>query len=580
MVCRKSQAQAAYSAKLSCSEKFYCNKKRSRKRWKVSDDLAQQGKKRTFDVVVIGSGIAGISYILNLLDKQPHLNIAVVTKKTLQESNSQYAQGGIAGVTMQGDSLEQHVQDTLQAGDGLCCEAMVRKILMAAPKALLTLHQRGVQFDDKLGKEGGHSERRIYHVGDQTGKAIMNALLKRLVEYKQVNCFEFHTAVNLITQNKPHTPGSQKEAVGVYVLNEKTKKIDIFLGKIIVLASGGAGKVYRYTSNPETATGDGIAMAYRAGARIGNMEFYQFHPTVLYHHKINNFLITEALRGEGAYLLNADTGERFMKKYAPKQMELATRDVVARAIFTEIEHSEKNFVYLDIRHKPRDFLEQYFPNIFCTLLELGIDMTCDLIPVVPAAHYLSGGILADEKGHTDIKRLYALGEVAFTQLHGANRLASNSLLEGVVMAQYAAEDSIKQLEEPLTLHREISGWSSSSVIDSRRASQINAHWRGLRGEMTSYAGIVRTEAGLKDLLQLIQDRREMIESYYWKHLVTTDLIELRNIALIAEVIASSALKRKESRGGHYREDFPKKLSDAQPSVWEYDESHAAGRLNL
>jgi L-aspartate oxidase len=538
----------------------------------LTNHFSQHGKKREFDVIVIGSGIAGISYILNLLELNPKLNIALISKKNLAESNSQYAQGGIAGVIVEGDSVEQHINDTLKSGDGLCNEKAVREILTAAPHVLLTLHQRGVIFDKELGQEGGHSERRIYHVGDQTGKAIMTSLLEKLSEQKQVTIFEFHTAVNLITQNKPHTPSSPREVIGVYVLNEKTKKIDTFVGKIVALATGGAGKVYRYTSNPETATGDGIAMAYRAGARVENMEFYQFHPTVLYHHKLNNFLMTEALRGEGAYLLNADTHERFMKHYAPKQMELATRDVVARAIFTEIERSEKNFVYLDIRHKDRDFLQQHFPNIFATLLELGIDMSKDLIPVVPAAHYLCGGILTDVAGHTDIKRLYALGETAFTGLHGANRLASNSLLEGAVMPYYAAQESIKELEEPLILHREILGWSSESVIDLRRASQINAHWRGLRSEMTSYAGIVRTEAGLKDLLRLIQYRREIIETYYWKHIITTDLIELRNIALIAELITTAALQRRESRGGHCREDYPKKLSEAQASVLQYDEN--------
>lgn len=535
----------------------------------MNNNLAQRGQRHHVDALVIGSGLAGLLYILELHEKAPDANIILVSKKNLNESNSWYAQGGISSVTLESDSFNQHIKDTIDAGDGLCVLDAVKNLLKAAPNAIEKLKHYGVKFDESLAKEGGHSERRIHHIGDYTGKAIIQALIHSLQKQKQIIVLENHTAVNLIVPGKKHIPGTQHEVIGAYLLNNLNGKIDTYIAKTVVLGTGGAGKIYRYTSNPETATGDGIAMAYRAGARIGNMEFYQFHPTVLHHHKINNFLITEALRGEGAYLLHPETLERFMQKY-DKKAELATRDIVSRAIFTEIELSNKNFVYLDIRHQSREFLQQHFPSIFSTLLELGIDMSKDLIPVVPAAHYLCGGILTDVTGRTDLKRLYAIGETAFTGLHGANRLASNSLLEAAVMAELAANDTVNLLKKAMPndhkADHDIDDWDSQSVIDSRRASQINAHWRGLRGEMTSYAGIVRTEAGLKDLLHLIQARREMIEDYYWKYTVTTDLIELRNISLVAELIVRSALKRQESRGGHYREDYPQKSYKSKESV--------------
>ncbi len=522
--------------------------------------ISQQGSRRSFDVIVIGSGIAGLSYILQLLSIHPNIKIALVTKKSLQDSCTYYAQGGIATASNE-HSVAMHIADTLAAGDGLCHQEVVSTIIKHGFTSIQELIQSGVGFDRQndayhLVQEGGHSERRIYHVGDHTGAAIVEVLVNAISSKPQITFFENHTVVNLITQNDQHAPQSFPEVIGAYVLNENSGKIDVFLARTIVLATGGAGKVYRYTTNPDVATGDGIAMAYRAGARTSGMEFYQFHPTLLYHPTLNNFLITEALRGEGAHLLRPNTLERFMQNYAPQNLELATRDIVARAIFTEIERSDKSFVYLDIRHKNREFLQQRFPTIFATLFKLGIDMSRDLIPVVPAAHYLCGGVLADCSGQTDIKRLYAIGEVAFTGLHGANRLASNSLLEGMVMAYAAAQDSVKWFAQPI-VHREvIQDWDSQSVLDLRRASQIHAHWRSLRGEMTSYAGIVRTEAGLRDLLKLIQIRRESIENYYWKHSITRDLIELRNITLVAELIVRSALHRKESRGTHYREDYP------------------------
>ena len=524
--------------------------------------VSQQGQLHRYDVLVIGSGIAGLSYILSLIRLKPSIRIALVCKQALSESNSQYAQGGVAAVGLPQDSIDQHVADTLAAGDGLCDIDVVKEIIAEGPSTIQFLSEHGVRFDQaqelNLGKEGGHSQRRIYTHGDRTGAAIMTTLIAEIRRQRQVTVLEYHTAVNLIAQDQKPAPGQKPMIIGAYVLAEQLGIIHAFLANIVILATGGAGKIYRYTSNPDVATGDGIAMAYRAGARVSNMEFYQFHPTLLYSAAHNNILISEALRGEGAYLRLVSNKQRFMQNYAPQQLELATRDVVARAIFTEIERGAYNYVYLDITHRPKKFLQQHFPGTYQYLLELGIDMSKDMIPIVPGAHYLCGGVLADIDGTTDLSRLYAIGEVACTGLHGANRLASNSLLEGVVMARRAAQDSLQWLRQPLSPEIKVSLWNSQGVIDFRRASQINAHWRGLRGEMTSYAGIVRTAAGLKDLLRLILMRREMIEEYYWRYSITRDLIELRNILLLAELIVRSALQRCESRGGHYREDYPNK----------------------
>ena len=532
---------------------------------------SQQGIRQEFDVLVIGSGIAGLSYLLELCEKSPEIKIALIVKKTLKESNSYCAQGGIAAVTTKEDHIDDHIQDTLNAGGGLSRLPTVKNIISHGKEAIDMLVRHGVLLAKQnniyeLAQEGGHSARRIFHAGDHTGQAIMEALINAVSVHNNVTVFEYHIAVSLITQSELHTPGDHGEVLGAYVLDEAREKIDTFLAKAVVLATGGAGKVYRYTTNPETATGDGIAMAYRAGARCGNLEFYQFHPTLLYHHKVNNFLISEALRGEGAHLLNPMTHERFMTYYAPEKMELATRDIVARAIFSEIEKGNHNFVYLDIRHQKEAYLKNRFPMIFETLMKLNINMSKDLIPVVPAAHYLCGGVLADIHGRTDLKRLYAIGETAFTGLHGANRLASNSLLEGVIMGRLAAIQSEHDLKRPVVLQHHIRDWDSQHVMDLRRASQINVHWRGLRGEMTSYAGIVRTGAGLKDLLSLINTRREMIENYYCKHTITRDVIELRNIILVAKLMVMSALNRKESRGGHYREDYPNKLFESADTI--------------
>lgn len=514
--------------------------------------ISQHGERSQFDVIVIGGGIAGLCYILTLSKLRPETRIALITKAEITESNTFYAQGGIAAVHHQEDSIASHIADTIAAGDDFGNPENITQIIENGPDSIRYLIEQGVLFDQDhehqplLAQEGGHSSRRIFHCGDHTGAAIAEKLIQKVKALNNVTLFEHHIAVNLITQ--------KREVLGVYVLTEETNLIHTFLSHIVVLATGGAGRVYRYTTNPDVATGDGVAMAYRAGAKIQGMEFYQFHPTLLYHPTLNNFLISEALRGEGAYLRSPATGERFMARYAPEAMELATRDIVARAIFTEIEHSHYDYVHLDIRHKSKEELQERFPTIYHTLLKLGIDMSCDLIPVVPAAHYMCGGIVSNIHGQTNIKRLFAIGEVACTGLHGANRLASNSLLEGVVMGRAAAAKSLAPINAPLQTDKDIPDWDSKSVLDLRRASQIHGHWRGLRGEMTSYAGIIRTEAGLQDQLKLILTRKKMIEEYYWKHTITRDLIELRNIILVAELIVRAALKRQKSRGGHYRED--------------------------
>ena len=401
-----------------------------------TDTTSQHGKRFHFDIMVIGGGASGLQYILELSKINPCCKIALITKRAQNDCNSYLAQGGIAASNLQKKSLDQHLQDTIKAGCGLCNVETAKKIINYGHEGIESLIKSGVEFDTAghgfdLAKEGGHSTRRIYHTDDMTGKSIMTALTEQVAKLNQVTIFERHIAVNLIVK--------KNETIGAYILDENSHKIHCFFANATILATGGAGKVFRYTTNLEVATGDGVAMAYRAGTKIINMEFYQFHPTLLYHTKINNFLITEALRGEGAYLRNAGTGERFMQKYAPEQMELATRDIVARANFNEIEISNANFVYLDIRHKSEKFLKNRFPTVFNQLLELGINISKEMIPVVPAAHYLCGGIATAVDGTTDIKRLYAIGETACTGFHGANRLASNSLLENLAMAHYCAQ---------------------------------------------------------------------------------------------------------------------------------------------
>lgn len=532
-------------------------------------------KVHTFDILVIGAGIAGLSFCLEAARLDPQARIALILKNDLGDGNSPWAQGGMAA--SQAQDLEAHIADTLKAGDGQCLEPAVRAVLAKSHNAVDFLVSQGVCFDQgdagpDLVKEGGHSVKRIYHVKDHTGYSLIETLKKNVADCSHITVFDYHIAINLIQLSPGHKPQQVNEIVGAYVLNEKQNRIDTFAAKCVVLATGGAGKVYRYTTNSKDATGDGIAMAYRAGARVGGMEFYQFHPTLLYSNEENHFLISEVVRGKGAYLRSPVDESRFMKKYAPEQMEMATRDVVARAIFNEIENQEEDFVWLDARHLDQNFLQNHFPMIYKRLKALGIDMAHDMIPVVPAAHYLCGGILTNVNGETDLKRLYAIGETAFTGLHGANRLASNSLLEGVVMALNAAEATMPFVQSTMPDIDKIPVWDASRVVDKRRASQINAHWRGLRGEMNSYAGIIRTESGLRDLLQLIKVRRTMIEDYYSRHMVIRDLIELRNICLIAKLIVKSALLRENSSGCHFREDYPQKPNEKFDTLLGLNES--------
>lgn len=531
---------------------------------------SQQGKRLNYDALVIGSGLSGLYYCLALLESAPKISIALISKGKLNECNSYYAQGGIASAQNNETDLQSHVEDTLKSGAQLSHPENTKLLLSQGHAIIKKLTQYQVNFDKEndeyhLAQEGGHKKRRIYHCGDKTGKHMITSLINQILKHPQITCFENHTAVNLIKQQQSHSINKKDEILGAYILNERQQKIDTFLAKVTILASGGAGKVYRYTTNPDIATGDGLAMAYRSGARVGNMEFFQFHPTLLFHPTLNNFLISEAVRGEGAILKNA-SGHAFMQDYEPVLKDLATRDIVARAIFNEIENSNDSCVFLDIRHQPKALLKKRFPQIFETLKSVGIDMSKDLIPVVPAAHYMCGGVLSDPSGETDLKRLFTVGEVAFSGLHGANRLASNSLLEACAMAQQAANKSMPLLNETISPTKEIKDWYSGNKINQRRASQINAHWRGLRGEMMSYAGIIRTKDGLEDLFALIQTRKKIIEDYYWQHCITRDLIELRNIICVAELIVQSALNRQESRGGHYREDFPQQKKHAQESV--------------
>lgn len=532
----------------------------------------QTGTFYHYDVLILGSGLAGMHYALQLLEMQPKLKIAMISKASATECNSRYAQGGIAAAMEAEDSLDAHIDDTLKAGAGLCHPPHVECIIRQGPQAIHQLLKYKVPFTSDseghfvMAKEGGHSHRRVLNCGDHTGLSIIEKLYEQVKHHPQIDIFENHIGVNLIIQQIPYRVDVQGEAIGAYILEVNTLKIHAFTAQVVVLATGGSGKVYHYTTNPEIATGDGVAMAYHAGARISNMEFFQFHPTLLHHPELKNFLISEAVRGEGAILRNPDTLDRFMLRYAPEHLELATRDIVARAIFTEIEHSQKPYVYLDITHKSRPFLKKHFPLIFNQLKQIGIDMSQDMIPVVPGAHYQCGGVMTDIDGRTDIKRLYAIGEVACTGLHGANRLASNSLLEAVVMAQNAAHASLNEACKSIKNRPHIAPWHSPAHFNTRRASQINAHWKSLRNEMTAYAGIIRTQEGLEDLLRIVKVRRKIVEKYYWEHLITPDLIELRNIISVAELIVKAALARRESRGTHFREDFPNQNPQAKQSI--------------
>jgi len=507
------------------------------------------------DILVIGSGIAGLLFSLKACK---FAKVLIITKKERQESNTNYAQGGIASVFSPEDSFESHIEDTIRAGAGLCDRSVVEKVVHEGPirlKELIEVYKvpfsRGEDGNFDLGMEGGHSHRRILHSNDYTGRAIETALLNALAR-ADISILEYHMAVNLVTLNG--------KVIGAYVLDVKNKRVIRIQAKIVVLATGGAGKVYLYTSNPDTATGDGIAMAYRAGATIMNMEMYQFHPTCLYHPYAKSFLISEALRGEGAILVDKE-GNQFMEKYH-EDKELAPRDAVARAIDNELKKSGDDCVFLDITHQDPDFIKSRFPAIYQKCLEFNIDITHQWIPVVPAAHYCVGGVKAAINGTTDIENLLAIGETSCTGLHGANRLASNSLLEAAVTAHEAAKNCKQLLQKGITIH-EFEPWEPGNAVDSDEAVVITQNWDEIRRFMWNYVGIVRTNKRLQRAQKRIVNLKEEIDEFYWKSIITSDLIELRNLATVAEITIDSALKRKESRGLHYNIDYPDKLPDAE-----------------
>ena len=517
------------------------------------------------DFLVVGSGIAGLSFALQAARSG---TVAIVTKKEKREGSTNYAQGGIASVFDPDDSFEFHVKDTLEAGDGLCHEDIVKMVVHDGPARIQELMSMGVHFSpqakDKsnldLGREGGHSKRRIVHTKDLTGREVENILLQRAEETENIRIYENHMAIDLITKSKMIKRGiitseTTQTCWGAYVLDVKQETVISFLASITVLASGGAGKVYLYTSNPDIATGDGVALGYRAGVKAANMEFVQFHPTCLYHPLAKNFLISEAIRGEGGILLDK-SGNRFMEKHHPLK-DLALRDVVARSIDMELKKSGDESVYLDISHKPAQLIKDRFPHIYNTCLEFQIDITKEAIPVVPAAHYMCGGLVTDQSGLTNLDNLYAIGEVACTGLHGANRLASNSLLEALVFARRAAENSCQALAEKR--HQPIPKapkWDPGSAIDSEELVVVSHNWDEIRRSMWNYVGIVRTDKRLARAKTRIENIQEEIKEYYWNFIVTSDLLELRNLALVAELIINCALLRKESRGLHYNLDYP------------------------
>ncbi|WP_227106698.1 L-aspartate oxidase [Chromobacterium rhizoryzae] len=517
-----------------------------------------------FDVLIIGSGLAGMTLALHLAESR---KVGLITKRDLLEGSSTYAQGGIAAVLDTEDSVEEHIRDTLIAGAGLCNEETTRFIVEHSKEAIDWLIALGVPFTKDethrtgyhLTREGGHSHRRIIHAADATGAAVTSTLGQKIKAHPNITELEEHIAIDLITSRKLGLPGNR--AYGVYALDKLADQVVTIAAKHTILASGGAGKVYLYTTNPDTATGDGIAMGWRAGCRVGNMEFMQFHPTCLYHPHSKSFLITEAVRGEGGILKLPD-GTRFMPEHDPRA-ELAPRDVVARAIDFEMKKHGLDCVYLDISYKPAHFIREHFPNIYAHCLELGIDITQQPIPVVPAVHFTCGGLVTDLTGHTDVDALYAVGEVACTGLHGANRLASNSLLECLVIGKAAAADILAAPEIKLP---KIPDWDDSQVTDPDEEVVISHNWDELRRAMWDYVGIVRTNKRLMRAQNRIRLLSEEINEYYRHFHVSNDLIELRNLVQTSELIVRSALLRKESRGLHYSRDYPEKLELAQETI--------------
>ncbi|MEW6131934.1 MAG: L-aspartate oxidase [Pseudomonadota bacterium] len=505
------------------------------------------------EVLIIGSGLAALTTALHLAE---HKHVTILTKRELLDSASAWAQGGIAAVLDSHDSVEAHIRDTLIAGAGLCDEQVTRFVVSQGREMIDWLAAQGVAFTHEptsggyhLTREGGHSERRVVHAADATGRVVQTSLASRIRNHPNIRLLENHLAIDLITGRR--AGGDERRVYGVYALNNATGRVETFAAGYVVLATGGAGKVYLYTTNPDTSTGDGIAMAWRAGCRVGNMEFIQFHPTCLYHPQAKSFLISEAVRGEGGVLKLPD-GTRFMPEHDPRA-ELATRDVVARAIDYEMKKRGLDCVYLDISHKPARFIIEHFPNIFRQLSELGIDMTQEPIPVVPAAHFTCGGVVTDMWGCTDLCNLYAVGEVAFTGLHGANRLASNSLLECLVFGRATARHI---LENSPSVSDTIPEWDESRVTDADEEIVISHNWAELRRFMWDYVGIVRTNKRLARAAHRIRLLQDEIDEFYQNFRVTHDLIELRNLVLTADLIVRSAMLRHESRGLHYSRDYP------------------------
>ncbi|MCO8041949.1 L-aspartate oxidase [Acinetobacter bohemicus] len=519
-----------------------------------------------FDVIIVGSGGAGLSLALSLPE---HFNIAVLAKSSLTDASTFYAQGGVAAVLDETDSIQQHIDDTMIAGVHLCEMDAVKHTVEGGKPSVDFLLKHGVQFtlDEQeqlhLTREGGHSQRRIIHAADATGRAISTTLVQRAQEKDNITIFENYIAIDLICSQKLGLADQANRALGLYALDEKTEKVHTFLAPFTALACGGAMKAYLYTSNPDIATGDGIAMAYRAGCRVANMEFNQFHPTCLYHPQARSLLITEAMRGEGAYLRLPD-GERFMLRF-DERAELAPRDIVARAIDYEIKRLGIRHVWLDITHKDADFVKTHFPTLYTRLLELGIDITKDMIPVVPAAHYTCGGVVVDENSQTDIQGLYAIGETSYTGLHGANRMASNSLLECFVYGISAARH-IETHFEGSYQSPSVPAWDDSQVTNPDEDVVILQNWDELRQTMWNYVGIVRTTKRLQRALHRIEMLKKEIAEYYQDYQVSKNLIELRNLVLVSEMIVRCAIERKESRGLHFTLDYPQLLPELRKTV--------------
>ncbi|MCY4130868.1 MAG: L-aspartate oxidase [Gammaproteobacteria bacterium] len=515
------------------------------------------------DVLVIGSGAAGLATAINL---PPHLNVLVLSKEDMKAGSTNRAQGGIAAVTDTSDSTDSHFTDTLMAGAGLCNPDAVRFVVERGASAVQDLIEMGLQFDRYRAalhrtKEGGHSHRRVLHVADATGRAIASTLIEEATRRSNIEFMNDCVAVELIAQQVDE---NVKRVVGAYVYNPSTDRVECVNTKAVILATGGASKVYIYTSNPDTCTGDGIAMAWRAGCRLSNMEFNQFHPTCLYHPEARSFLISEAVRGEGGKLRLPD-GSTFMHRF-DKREELASRDIVARAIDYEIKRLGINCVFLDISGLSHAHIENHFPTIFQQLLKIGIDMRVDPIPVVPAAHYTCGGVLVDRHGRTDLEALYAVGEVACTGVHGANRLASNSLLECLVYAKSAAVHIAEWLTSAQPINPGIKDWDESRVTNSDENVVLTHNWMELRRFMWDYVGIVRTDNRLERAANRINLLKQEVHEFYSHYRINSDLIELRNLINVAEAIVRGAQWRKESRGLHYTLDYPDQLRTAQPSI--------------